>query len=362
MEVCDRTRRPVRQQRRERSPDSRLGPAPPRTHQNTSRAASGAKVIDPHPPPRADSWRLEPTSAPRRRPDAEKSRSNGERLPDADARAVAREALQGAAARSRARAPSSRSSWTRLTGTLQADAEPLAQAMGNLLDNPVRHGAPPFRLISTGNDVVSISIIDSGCAPPELEPHRLEPSAKTGLCGETGLGLCLGQEMAWRRRGAVAYPLRARQPAAFELRLPATPLIHPVGVSQERWVGTGGHGRIPHSGDRDLGGTPGAGPGGQDMDGATHPTGRRTCPARFVDPRLRRPDRAGPSGRSDLAVSEGLRGHARPQTGTPAPHLLSGRTPARPGARPHHHRDADRTSIDSGAPVDPGAVRFVDES
>lgn len=84
--------------------------------------------------------------------------------------------------------------------------------MGNLLDNPVRHGAPPFRLISTGNDVVSISIIDSGCAPPELEPHRLEPSAKTGLCGETGLGLCLGQEMAWRRRGAVAYPLRARQP------------------------------------------------------------------------------------------------------------------------------------------------------
>jgi PAS domain S-box-containing protein len=151
------------------------------------------------------------------------SRSEGEMLQMQIRELSLAEALQSAAARSQAAGVVVSVELDSPRGAVfQADPERLAQALDNLLDNAVRHGAPPFRLISSVNDVVSIRVIDSGPGvPPELEPHLFERFAKTGLSGGTGLGLYLVQEIARRHGGAVVYhPPAGEELTAFELRLP----------------------------------------------------------------------------------------------------------------------------------------------
>ena len=74
-----------------------------------------------------------------------------------------------------------------------------------------------------------------------------------------------------------------------------------------------------------------------------------------------------PTGQDPVVVLNSL--SAKGYEATPDPrqvHLLHISCPAGPQRDRAHVRtiieSADRTSIDSGAPVDPGAVRFVDES
>ena len=109
-----------------------------------------------------------------------------------------------------------------------ADAERLAQALDNLVDNAVRHGGPPFRLSSIVDDVVSIRVIDGGPGvPPELEPHLFDRFAKTGDSGGTGLGLSLVREIARQHGGDAIYHPPAGPPldqaTAFEIRFPRRP-------------------------------------------------------------------------------------------------------------------------------------------
>ena len=136
------------------------------------------------------------------------------------------EVLHGAAARSQAAgtAISVGLNSPRET-TIRVDAERLAQALDNLLDNAVRHGSPPFRLIGSVSDVVSIRVIDEGPGvAPELEPHLFERFATTGPSEGTGLGLHLVREIARRHGGDVIYhPPAGEQPTAFEIRLPRQP-------------------------------------------------------------------------------------------------------------------------------------------
>jgi PAS domain S-box-containing protein len=107
----------------------------------------------------------------------------------------------------------------------QADAERLAQALDNLLDNAVRHGAPPIALVGSITDVISIKVTDTGLGiPADLEPHLFERFAITGPTGGTGLGLYLVRQIARRHGGDVLYhPPSAEGTAAFEIRLPKRP-------------------------------------------------------------------------------------------------------------------------------------------
>jgi PAS domain S-box-containing protein len=106
---------------------------------------------------------------------------------------------------------------------MHADPVRLGQALDNLLDNAVRHGLPPVRLLGLvdGDDVL-IRVSDAGPGvPAELEPHLFQRFALAGSTGGTGLGLYLVREIARGHGGDVEYHAGAdgEQPA-FEIRLP----------------------------------------------------------------------------------------------------------------------------------------------
>ena len=133
------------------------------------------------------------------------------------------ETLRSAAARSRA-------AGTKVTirleapgeAVLRADPERLAQALDNLVDNAVRHGAPPIGIVGSINDEVRITVTDGGRGvPPELVPRLFEAFANSGDSAGRGLGLNLVREIARRHGGeAVYHPPAEGAPSAFEIRLP----------------------------------------------------------------------------------------------------------------------------------------------
>jgi PAS domain S-box-containing protein len=133
------------------------------------------------------------------------------------------ETLRSAAARSRA---AGTEVTIRLEGSgeavLRVDPERLAQALDNLVDNAVRHGAPPIGIVGSINDEVRIRVTDGGRGvPAELVPRLFEAFANSGDSAGRGLGLNLVREIARRHGGeAVYHPPAEGEPAAFEIRLP----------------------------------------------------------------------------------------------------------------------------------------------
>ena len=109
--------------------------------------------------------------------------------------------------------------------TVRADADRLAQAIDNLLDNAVRHGSAPVTLVGEADDDhVRITITDAGPGVPErLEPRLFERFVSAGARGGTGLGLYLVREITHAHGGEVDYhPRRPGRSPAFEIRLPRT--------------------------------------------------------------------------------------------------------------------------------------------
>jgi PAS domain S-box-containing protein len=109
--------------------------------------------------------------------------------------------------------------------TVWADADRLAQAIDNLLDNAVRHGSAPVTLVGEADDHhVRIRISDAGPGVPErLEPRLFERFVNAGARGGTGLGLYLVREITRAHGGEVDYhPRRPGRTPAFEIRLPRT--------------------------------------------------------------------------------------------------------------------------------------------
>ena len=107
--------------------------------------------------------------------------------------------------------------------TLHADPGRLAQALDNLLDNAVRHGAPPISLLGAADDdEVHIRITDAGPGvATALVPRLFERFSIAGRAGGTGLGLYLVREIARGHGGEADYHApEAGQPPAFELTLP----------------------------------------------------------------------------------------------------------------------------------------------
>jgi signal transduction histidine kinase len=109
--------------------------------------------------------------------------------------------------------------------TITADAERLAQAVDNLLDNAIRHSRAPIRLSVDGDDeMVSIRVSDGGTGiPAQLVPRLFERFAIAGPRGGTGLGLYLVRQIAQAHGGDVEYHApHAGRPSEFEVQLPRT--------------------------------------------------------------------------------------------------------------------------------------------
>ena len=106
---------------------------------------------------------------------------------------------------------------------VHVDPGRLGQALDNLLDNAIRHGAPPITLFGTAvNDEVHIRVSDAGPGVPTgLVPRLFERFAIAGRTGGTGLGLYLVREIARGHGGEADYlPPGPGQRATFEMTLP----------------------------------------------------------------------------------------------------------------------------------------------
>jgi PAS domain S-box-containing protein len=103
-----------------------------------------------------------------------------------------------------------------------ADEGRLAQALDNLLDNAVRHGAPPIGLRGSVDGQIRIRVTDGGTGIPNgLAPRLFEQFATSGAGGGTGLGLFLVREIARRHGGEATYhPPVDDRPSTFEITLP----------------------------------------------------------------------------------------------------------------------------------------------
>jgi PAS domain S-box-containing protein len=108
---------------------------------------------------------------------------------------------------------------------VEADEVRLAQAVDNLLDNAVRHGAPPVTASArVVDDRVELRVTDAGeGVPDELVPRVFERFAASGATGGTGLGLYLVREIARGHGGEAVYrPPTDSSPTAFLVHFPVS--------------------------------------------------------------------------------------------------------------------------------------------
>jgi two-component system, OmpR family, sensor kinase len=110
--------------------------------------------------------------------------------------------------------------------TVSADRLRLEQALGNLVDNALRHGSGPVRLEAERRDgEVTLRVSDEGDGfPPSFLPHAFERFGRADEArsrGATGLGLAIVDAVA-RAHGATATAAnRAGGGAVVSLVLPA---------------------------------------------------------------------------------------------------------------------------------------------
>ena len=112
--------------------------------------------------------------------------------------------------------------------TLSGDRPRLEQALGNLVDNALRHGQGTVRLEALTQDgVVLLAVSDEGAGfTAEFLPHAFErfsrpDEARSG--GGTGLGLAIAQAIAVAHGGSAGAANRSARGADVWLVIPATP-------------------------------------------------------------------------------------------------------------------------------------------
>lgn len=110
-------------------------------------------------------------------------------------------------------------------GTTRVEADPvrLRQALDNLVANAIRHapGGNVVIAVDPGEDVVRISVSDSGPGIPPAEQERIfEPGVRLGVGAGSGLGLPLARAIAIAHGGALTVASAPGEGATFTLALP----------------------------------------------------------------------------------------------------------------------------------------------
>ena len=109
---------------------------------------------------------------------------------------------------------------------VRAEANLLAQAVANLVDNAARHGGEPPRVIvqaGRSREGVFVAVRDFGTGLPDGEPSALFARWRRGegsRAGGSGLGLAICQLVAEAHGGSVAAK-RCEPGAEFRIDLPA---------------------------------------------------------------------------------------------------------------------------------------------
>lgn len=124
------------------------------------------------------------------------------------------------------------------------NADLFHQVLFNLIDNAIKHGAPPVRVrLEAADDAVMLSVIDAGPGVPRKERERifdrftrLEPSGRSpGI----GLGLAIVRQLVEACGGSVWVEDGPGGGAAFRVQIPvgvpvgaggSTGVLHPGGV------------------------------------------------------------------------------------------------------------------------------------
>jgi signal transduction histidine kinase len=120
--------------------------------------------------------------------------------------------------------------------TVRGDARLLRRLVRNLLENAVRHGAPPVEAtVEAAGGRVRLRVCDRGAGVPEGERERIfapfyRPTSRPASDGGSGLGLSLVREIARRHGGEARCLAREGGGSCFEVDLPAA-LAPPAGVS-----------------------------------------------------------------------------------------------------------------------------------
>jgi len=161
------------------------------------------------------------------------ARADGGRLPvspePVDVAALVRESVHGCAARA---ADQEIGVDVAVPDGLIADVDSrrLRQALGNLLDNALRHTPPGGRVIvaaDRSNGTLTIEVSDTGAGFPEpFLPHAFEPftradAARSREAGGTGLGLAIARAIAQAHGGDASARNRPGGGAVVALRIPA---------------------------------------------------------------------------------------------------------------------------------------------
>lgn len=110
--------------------------------------------------------------------------------------------------------------------TVIGDPRLLRRLVRNLIQNALRHGAPPF-IVEVGQHggAIELRVSDRGPGVPEAERERIfeafyRPAGSGEAAGGWGLGLSLVRQIAMRHRGDVRYEDRPGG-ACFVARFPA---------------------------------------------------------------------------------------------------------------------------------------------
>jgi two-component system OmpR family sensor kinase len=111
----------------------------------------------------------------------------------------------------------------------------LEQALGNLVDNALRHGEGPIRLEAfEENGTIALRVSDEGTGfPPDFLPHAFERFSRADVARSeagAGLGLAIVEAVARAHGGSVGAENLPRRGAAITIRVPATrsPEPHPA--------------------------------------------------------------------------------------------------------------------------------------
>ena len=123
-----------------------------------------------------------------------------------------RESVDGIRARAEAKGVALETSLPSNSPSVEFDRTRIAQVLGNLLDNAIRHtpaGGIVRVAVAAGDVVASVSVEDTGEGiPAELLPfvferfYRVDPS-RSRATGGTGLGLTIAKQLVEAHRGAI---------------------------------------------------------------------------------------------------------------------------------------------------------------